>query len=112
MDESDVTEASTSEFWENVITAEDGMIGQAVHTLQLRMHNFFKAKSSVRVVMSKVRNVAKISHKQNIKELFKRNSKPLPRLGLRDLMGVQRFLWLKESMLVVRDLLNQMNPSF
>ena len=49
-DECDVTEASDSELFEDVITAEDEVITIkcAIHTLQLRVHDFFKANSSAK----------------------------------------------------------------
>ena len=44
-DKCDVTEASDSTLWEDVITAEDKRITirGAVHTLQLSVHDFLKA---------------------------------------------------------------------
>ena len=49
-DERDVTEAFDRELLEDVITAHDGVIAFsfAVHTLQLSVHDFFKATSSRR----------------------------------------------------------------
>ena len=69
-DEYDVTKASDSEFWENVITAEEGVITVrcAAHTLQLSVHDFFKTNFSTKEAVSKVRNVVKKTHKQNIRE--------------------------------------------
>ena len=77
-----MTEASDSEFWENVITAEDGVITVrcAVHTLQLSVRAFFKTNFSTKEVVSKMRNAARKTHKQNIRERFKHNDKPFPRL--------------------------------
>ena len=71
-DECDVTEASDSELWEDVITAEDGVITVkcAVHTLQLNEHDFFKANSSAKEAVSKVKKIDKKMYKQDIEELF------------------------------------------
>ena len=69
------------------------------------MHDFFKAKSNAKEVVSKVRNVLKKTHKHNIRELFEHNSKLLPRLDCETRWGLM-FLML-ESMLVVRALLDQ-----
>ena len=43
-----MTEGSDSKLWEDVITAEDGVItvGWAIYTLQLSVHDFFKANSN------------------------------------------------------------------
>ena len=81
-DECDLTETSGSELWEDVVTTEDGIITVrcAVHTLQPSVHDFFKTNSSAQDVVSKVKNVAKKTHKQNIRKLFKHNNKPLFRL--------------------------------
>ena len=78
----DVTEASDSKLWKNAITAENGVITvrYALHTLQLSVH-FFKTNSSAKDIVSKVRNGAKKTHKQNITELFKHNNKAFPSLG-------------------------------
>ena len=89
-DECDVNEASDSELCEDVITAEDEVITVkcAIHTLQLRVHDFSKANSSAKEVVSKVKNVAKKTNKENIKELFKHNNnKPLPRLNCENRSG-------------------------
>ena len=66
--ECDVAEAPKSEFWEDVTTAEDGVItaNSVVCTLRLSVHDFFKANFSAKKVASKVGNVAKNIHKQNI----------------------------------------------
>ena len=82
-DECDITEAFDSELWKILITAEDGVITvrSAVYTLQLSVHDFFKANSSAKEVVSKVKSAAKKTHKQNILQFFKPNNKPLPRLG-------------------------------
>ena len=79
-DECDVTKASDSEISEDVISAEGGAITVrcAVYTLQLSVHDFFKANFSAKDVVSNVRNIAQKTHKQNIRELFKHNNKPLP----------------------------------
>ena len=71
-DECDVTQASYSELWEDVITAEDGVITIrcGVHTLQLSVLDFFNANANAKEVGSKVRNVTIKTHKQNIIELF------------------------------------------
>ena len=55
-DECDVTEVSDSELWEDVITAKVGAITVkcAVYTLQLTVHDFFKANSNPKKVVSKV----------------------------------------------------------
>ena len=81
-DKCDVTEASDSELWEDVITAKDGFITirYHVHTLQLSVRDFFKANFSAKEVVSKGRNVAKKTQKQNIRKLFKHNNKLLPKL--------------------------------
>ena len=62
-------------FWEDVITAEDGVITVrcAVHTLQLSVLSFLKL-----ILASKVRNVAKKTQKQNIEKLFMHNNKLPP----------------------------------
>ena len=69
------------------------------------MHDFFKANSITKEVVSKVRNVADKINKQNIKELFKHNSKPFPRPAC-ETRWTATVLVLK-SMLLVRDLLGQ-----
>ena len=69
------------------------------------MHDFFKANSSAKEVVSKVRNVTKKTHKRNIRELFKHNNKALPRLGCETCWG-SSFSML-ESKLFVKDLLGQ-----
>ena len=68
--ECDVTEASDNQLWKDVITAEDGVITAkcAVHTLLLSEHDFFKANSSGKKAVAKVKNVAQKTHKQNISE--------------------------------------------
>ena len=104
-DECDVTEASDSELWEDVLTAEDITVRCIVHTLQLSVYDFLKAKFSAKEVVSKVRNVSKKTHKPNIRELFKHNNKPFPTLDF-EKCWVLRFLMF-ESMLLVRDLLGQ-----
>ena len=58
------------------------------------MHDFFKANTSAKEVVSKVRNVAKEIHKQNIREFFKQNNKLLSNRIVRP-VGVQRFLGFK-----------------
>ena len=79
--ECDVTEASDSGLWEDAITAEDVLntVWCAVHTLQRRVHDFFKANFSAKEEVSKVRNLAKKTRKQNIRELLKHNKKSLPK---------------------------------
>ena len=70
-DELDViTEVCDSELREDVITAADGVITVrcAVHTLQLSVHDFFKTNFSATELVSKVRNVAKKTYKQNIRD--------------------------------------------
>ena len=69
------------------------------------MHDFFKVNSSARLVVSNVRNVAKKTNKQNIRELFKHNNKSLSKL-LCETRWDSLFLML-ESMLLVSDLLGQ-----
>ena len=51
------------------MTAEDGVIivRCAVHSLQLSVHDFFKANFSTKDVVSNVKNLAKKTHKQNIR---------------------------------------------
>ena len=90
-----------------IMTAEDGVITVrcAVHTLQLSVHDFFKANSNAREIVSKFRNVTKKCHKQSIRELFKQNNKPLSRLDC-ETRWSSTFLML-ESMLYVGDLLDQ-----
>ena len=119
-DESDRCETSDNEIEVEAIglTAEDGVITVrcAVHTLQLSVHDFFEANFSVKEMVSKFRNVAKKSHKQSIRELFKHNNKPNPRLDGETRWGSIFVMF--ESMLHVRDLqyliksLSQMNLFF
>ena len=108
-DESDRCETSDNEIEVDAIglTAEDGVITVrcAVHTLQLSVHDFFEANFSVKEMVSKFRNVAKKSHKQSIRELFKHNNKPNPRLDGETRWGSIFVMF--ESMLHVRDLLDQ-----
>ena len=59
-----VTEASNRELWKDVITVVDGVttVRCAGHTLQLNVHDFFKANSRATKVVSKVSTVAKKTH--------------------------------------------------
>ena len=69
--------------------------------------------SSAKEVESKVKNVAKKTHKQIIRKLFKQNNKSLPRLNFETCCN-STFL-MCESMLLVRDLSSQItmaNESF
>ena len=64
-DECDITEASDCELCEDVLTAENGVtVRCAVHTLQLSVHDFFKANSTAKKVVSKVRNAARKTHQR------------------------------------------------
>jgi len=106
-DEHDVAETSDNELDVEALTAEDGVmtVRCAVHTLQLSVHDFFRANSEVKDIISKAHNIAKKTHKQSIRELFKNNNRPLPRLDCETRWGSTYSML--HSMLLVRDLLDQ-----
>ena len=84
-DESEWCESASSDLAiqdETIITAADGvaMVRCAVHMLQLSVHDFFKGNLVAREIISKEQKVAKKTHKQSIKGLFKKNKKSLPPL--------------------------------
>ena len=105
--ECNIPEASDNELWEDVITAEDGVItvSYAVYTLQQSVHDFFKANFSGKEVVSKVRNVAKKSSKQNSREFFEHNNKLFSRVDSEICWGSTFLVF--ESMLFFMDLQGQ-----
>ena len=66
----------------HVTTAADGVISVrcAAHTLQLCVHDMINGNQSVKSLLTKVRKIVNKTHTQNMRLVFRKNDKPLPKL--------------------------------